>query len=178
MYLLKEIIALCGTRYVIIDIQAPSFTRVNSLRLQSQCLAITAFCKAPQKNRFHLFFWRPMGGLLKKPLETFNMNSLLKLYNEMLWRGVPIEGDPYLETIGIDDYFKVLQRDIHKVQNRVRLSHFKGKTTCPTCKGGRLGADALCVRIDGNSVVKVNTHRRVHTDNLLADALINSIPYA
>ena len=116
--------------------------------------------------------------LLKETLETFNMNSLLKLYNEMLWRGVPIEGDPYLETIGVDDYFKVLQRDIHKVQNRVRLSHFKGKTTCPTCKGGRLGADALCVRIDGNSVVKVNTHRRVHTDNLLADALINSIPYA
>ena len=41
----KETIALCGTRCVIIDIQAPSFTRVNSLRLQSQCLAITAFCK-------------------------------------------------------------------------------------------------------------------------------------
>ena len=173
MYLLKETLALCGTRCVIIDIQAPSFTRVNSLRLQSQCLAITAFCKAPLKNRFHLFFWRPMGGLLKSPLR-----QPIELYNEMLWRGVPIEGDPYLETIGIDDYFKVLQRDIHKVQNRVRLSHFKGKTTCPTCKGGRLGADALCVRIDGNSVVKVNTHRRVHTDNLLADALINSIPYA
>ena len=82
MFLLKETLALCGTRCVIIDIQAPSFTRVNSLRLQSQCLAITAFCKAPQKNRFHLFFWRPMGGLLKKHLETFNMNSLLKLYND------------------------------------------------------------------------------------------------
>ena len=45
-----ETIALCGTRYVIIDIQAWSFTRVNSLRLQSQCLAITAFCKAPQRT--------------------------------------------------------------------------------------------------------------------------------
>ena len=49
-------IALCGTRYVIFDIQAWSFTRVNSLRLQSQCLAITAFYKASQKNKFHLFF--------------------------------------------------------------------------------------------------------------------------
>ena len=46
-----ETIALCGTRCVIIDIQAPSFTRVNSLRPQSQCLAITTFCKAPQKNK-------------------------------------------------------------------------------------------------------------------------------
>ena len=36
------------------DIQAWSFTRVNSLRLQSQCLAITAFCKAPQKDKFYL----------------------------------------------------------------------------------------------------------------------------
>ena len=53
-----EAIALCGTRCVIIDIQAQSFTRVNSLLLQSQCLAITAFCKAPQKDKFHLSFKR------------------------------------------------------------------------------------------------------------------------
>ena len=46
-----ETIALCGTRCVIIDIQAPSFTRVNSLRPQSQYLAKAAFCKAPQKNK-------------------------------------------------------------------------------------------------------------------------------
>ena len=42
-----ETIALRGTHCVIFDIQAWSFTRVNSRRLQSQCLAITAFCKAP-----------------------------------------------------------------------------------------------------------------------------------
>ena len=47
---LFETIALCGTHCVIIDIQAPSFTKVNSLRLQSQCLAITAFCKAPKRT--------------------------------------------------------------------------------------------------------------------------------
>ena len=46
-----ETIALYGIRYVIFDIQAPSFTQVNSLHLQSQCLAKAAFCKAPQKNK-------------------------------------------------------------------------------------------------------------------------------
>ena len=46
-----ETIALCGTRCVIIDIQVPSFTRVNSLRPQSQCLAKAAFYKVPQKNK-------------------------------------------------------------------------------------------------------------------------------
>ena len=61
----KETIALCGTRCVIIDIQAPSFTRVNSLRLQSQCLAITAFCKAPQKDKSYLSFMRPYNGLIR-----------------------------------------------------------------------------------------------------------------
>ena len=46
-----ETIALCGTRCVIIDIQGPSFTRVNSRCLQSQYLAKAAFCKAPQKDK-------------------------------------------------------------------------------------------------------------------------------
>ena len=36
---------------LLVNIQAWSFTRVNSLRFQFQCLAITAFCKAPQKNK-------------------------------------------------------------------------------------------------------------------------------
>ena len=75
-----ETIALCGTRCVIIDIRAPSFTRVNSLRLQSQCLAITAFCKAQQKDKFYLSFWRPSGGLfICVETEKEYMESLLKI---------------------------------------------------------------------------------------------------
>ena len=49
MFLFKTI-ALCGTCCVIADIQAWSFTKVNSLRLQSQCLAKAAFCKAPKRT--------------------------------------------------------------------------------------------------------------------------------
>ena len=64
MLLYLETIALCSTRRVIFDIQAPSFTRVNSLRPQSQCLAKAAFCKAQQKDRFYLSFWRPCNGLI------------------------------------------------------------------------------------------------------------------
>ena len=50
----KEAIALCGTRCVIIDIQVPSFTRVNSRRLHSQYLAKAAFCKSPTKGQVKL----------------------------------------------------------------------------------------------------------------------------
>ena len=46
-----ETIVLSNARCVIIDIQAPSFTRVNSLCLHSQCLAKAAFCKAQQKDK-------------------------------------------------------------------------------------------------------------------------------
>ena len=75
-----ETIALCGTRCVIIDIQAWSFTRVNSLRPQSQCLAITAFCKASPKDKFYLSFGRPSGGLfICVETEKEHMESLLKI---------------------------------------------------------------------------------------------------
>ncbi len=73
----------------------------------------------------------------------------------LLWDGIPYDGDDYVKAIGIYPYFDVLQRDMHKVQNRVRLSHFKGKTTCPTCRGGRLSPDALCVRIGGRNIAEV-----------------------
>ena len=68
-----ETIALYGTRCVIFNIQTWSFTGVNSRRLQSQYLAITAFCKAPPKDKFYLSFWRPSDGLfmgLCKPLSA------------------------------------------------------------------------------------------------------------
>lgn len=74
---------------------------------------------------------------------------------KLLWEGIPYEGDSYVQSIGIDSYFDVLKRDIHKVQNRVRLSNFRGKTICPSCRGGRLRADALCVRVGGKNIAEV-----------------------
>ena len=57
----KETIALCGTRYVIIDIQALSFTRVNSRHLQFQCLAKAAFCKSSTKGQVLLVLLETVG---------------------------------------------------------------------------------------------------------------------
>lgn len=76
---------------------------------------------------------------------------------KLLWEGVPVDGDKYVSSVGIDSYFMVLQRDIHKVQNRVRLSHFRGKTLCPSCHGGRLKADALCVQVGGKNISEIVT---------------------
>ncbi len=69
----------------------------------------------------------------------------------LLWHGSPADS-PQGELEGIDAYFEYLRRDMHKIQNRVRLAHFRGKTVCPECGGQRLRFDALCVRIGGLNI--------------------------
>lgn len=101
-------------------------------------------------KRYFIRHAQPLGFPIHRPYCDLNAE-----HKEMLWRGVPVEGDTYVKTVGIDSYFAVLQRDLHKIQNRVRLSHFKGKTTCPSCRGGRLKSDALCVQVGGKNIAEV-----------------------
>jgi excinuclease ABC subunit A len=65
---------------------------------------------------------------------------------EVLWTG-----NQYFE--GLDDFFKYLQSKSHKIQYRVMLSRYRGKTICPDCQGTRLRKDASYVKIDGRSIV-------------------------
>ena len=88
---LIEPIALCGTRCVIIDIQAPSFTWVNSLRLHSQHIAKATLCKAPQKDKFYLSFGRPSGRSPRKKSKV--LNGLLR---DKGWNQFNFDFSPYL----------------------------------------------------------------------------------
>jgi len=63
----------------------------------------------------------------------------------MLW-----EGTPYFP--GINDFFKFLQENLYKIQYRVMLSRYRGKTLCPTCKGKRLKPETEYVKINGKSL--------------------------
>ncbi|MCC6290204.1 MAG: excinuclease ABC subunit UvrA [Chitinophagaceae bacterium] len=65
-------------------------------------------------------------------------------YNE-LW-----EGNKYAE--GIDDFFKEVEQNLYKVQYRVLLSRYRGRTTCPECKGYRLRKEALYVKVGGKHI--------------------------
>ncbi len=60
---------------------------------------------------------------------------------ELLWTG-----NQYFE--GIDDFFKELESKAYKIQNRVMLSRYRGKTKCTTCKGKRLRQEANYVKIN------------------------------
>jgi len=60
---------------------------------------------------------------------------------QTLWEGK----DPVL---GINDFFKDVEQQLYKVQYRVLLSRYRGRTQCPDCKGYRLRKEALYVKVD------------------------------
>lgn len=56
------------------------------------------------------------------------------------------------EWEGIDGFFKMVESNTYKIQYRVMLSRYRGKTLCPDCKGKRLRKEAGYVKINGKSV--------------------------
>ena len=64
---------------------------------------------------------------------------------ELLWKG-----NKHFE--GIDDFFKELEAKAYKIQNRVMLSRYRGKTKCSVCKGKRLREEANHVKVGGATI--------------------------
>ncbi|WP_258102894.1 excinuclease ABC subunit UvrA [Marinoscillum sp. MHG1-6] len=74
------------------------------------------------------------------------VNELTKDERELLW-----SGNEYFE--GINAFFEYLETQVHKIQYRVMLSRYRGKTVCPDCHGTRLRKDASYVKIGGKSII-------------------------
>ncbi len=53
---------------------------------------------------------------------------------------------------GINDFFKEVEQNLYKVQYRVLLSRYRGRTLCTTCKGYRLRNEALYVKVGGKHI--------------------------
>jgi excinuclease ABC subunit A len=64
----------------------------------------------------------------------------------LLWTG-----NQYFE--GLDRFFQYLESERYKIQYRVMLSRYTGKTLCPECGGGRLRKEAFWVKVAGRSIV-------------------------
>lgn len=121
----------------------------KSLSLYEDCVA----CWVGPKSQMWKAYFIEKSASKDFPIHT-PYKDLTADEHQMLWRGVPT-GEPDYPTVGIDAYFAMLQRDMHKIQNRVRLAHFRGKAVCPDCGGLRLKPDALCVRIGGRNISEV-----------------------
>ena len=67
---------------------------------------------------------------------------------ELLW-----SGNEYFE--GIHAFFKYLETKTHKIQYRVMLSRYRGRTTCPDCRGTKLRKDASYVKIADTSITDI-----------------------
>ncbi len=68
--------------------------------------------------------------------------ELSEAQKKLLWKG-----NKHFE--GINAFFKELESKAYKIQNRVMLSRYRGKTTCPDCQGRRLRPEANYVQIGG-----------------------------
>ena len=74
---------------------------------------------------------------------------------------------------GLDAFFKEIEEQTYKIQYRVILSRYRGKTTCPECRGSRLRPDATYVKIADHSITDIVLMplNKAHTffDNLQLD---------
>ena len=71
--------------------------------------------------------------------------ELTEQQKTLLWKG-----NSHFE--GIDAFFKYVEEQTYKIQYRVMLSRYRGKTVCPDCKGTRLRSDANYVKINDKSI--------------------------
>jgi excinuclease ABC subunit A len=75
-------------------------------------------------------------------------HQLTAAQKELLWTGNE-------HFAGLHEFFKYLESKSYKIQYRVMLSRYRGKTPCPDCKGSRLRKDANYVKVGGYSITQM-----------------------
>jgi excinuclease ABC subunit A len=119
----------------------------EELVIPDKSLSIYEGAVAPWKGE-KLGWWRDQfikntvrtGFPVHKPIADFTKEQY-----KQLWEGVGT-------ALGIDDFFKEVESNLYKVQYRVLLSRYRGRTTCTECKGYRLRKEALYIKIGGKHI--------------------------
>ncbi len=74
--------------------------------------------------------------------------ELTQAQKDYLWHG------PH-DKVCIDSFFKMLEENQYKIQYRVMLARYRGKTTCPECHGSRLKKEALYVKVGERNIAEL-----------------------
>lgn len=77
-------------------------------------------------------------------------NELSDSQKDFLWHGNGA-------FTGIDGFFRMVEENLYKIQYRVMLARYRGKTICPECHGSRLRRDASFVKVGGRSITELVT---------------------
>ena len=81
----------------------------------------------------------------------FSFNS--KQEKECLWKGLPSDRKKDIhDRVCIDSFFQMVKENQYKIQYRVMMSRYRGKTVCPDCRGTRLKKEASWVKIGGRAI--------------------------
>ncbi|HON53738.1 MAG TPA: excinuclease ABC subunit A, partial [Bacteroidales bacterium] len=75
-------------------------------------------------------------------------SELSKEQQKLVWTGNQYFG-------GINAFFKMVEENLYKIQYRVMLSRYRGKTICPTCNGSRLKPEASYIRIQNTPITEL-----------------------
>lgn len=97
------------------------------------------FCRRAAKDKFPIF----------EPYYNLTKNQ-----KDMLWHGLPSDKAPD-GKVCIDSFFQMVKENQYKIQYRVLLSRYRGKTTCPVCHGSRLKKEATWVKVGGMSITEL-----------------------
>lgn len=99
------------------------------------------FCRRAQVDDFPIF----------KPYMELSARE-----KDMLWHGLPSEmkknGERRADSVCIDSFFQMVKENQYKIQYRVMMSRYRGKTTCPDCRGTRLKKETEWVKVGGRSI--------------------------
>lgn len=79
--------------------------------------------------------------------------QLTQEQKDLLWHGVP--GEDKREMVCIDRFFDMLRENQYKIQYRVMLARYRGKTTCPVCHGSRLKKEVEYVKVGGKNITEL-----------------------
>jgi len=96
------------------------------------------FCRRAVKDDFHIF--EPYYNLTQKQ-------------KDWLWHGLPCDKHKDIQDkVCIDAFFQMVKDNQYKIQYRVMMARYRGKTVCPVCHGTRLKKEADYVKVGGRSI--------------------------
>lgn len=76
--------------------------------------------------------------------------ELTQEQKSLLWHGNDTDRFPC-----IDNFFRMVEANVYKIQYRVMLSRYRGKTTCPECNGNRLRKETDYIKVDGQTITQL-----------------------